>query len=220
MLFVCNIVYNVYFAYVIIRRVLLTLVRDLWRVPFCEPILSETTTTMAANFRKIDIDQYDEDVLNEEELYEPDPRDPSQVLADTKQKASAVRGYLSKCVSKFVSPNHSGLIYLDKIEEISLGLLILLSMGHHTVQMSKKRRWVHPQLVCRHSFSRHWYGSDIESESTDPCIDLKQHESYRDTRHRQSLAPRCSRYADEIPLQRYGFAWLGRREWECIAWLA
>lgn len=53
---------------------------------------------MASNFRKIDIDQFDEDVLNEEELYDPDPRDPSQVLADTKQKASAVRGYLTKCV--------------------------------------------------------------------------------------------------------------------------
>ncbi|TCD62793.1 hypothetical protein EIP91_006411, partial [Steccherinum ochraceum] len=47
-------------------------------------------------FRKIDIDQYEEDVLQEEELYEADPRDPATVLNDTKQKAGAVRGSLSK----------------------------------------------------------------------------------------------------------------------------
>ncbi|KAI0798197.1 arp2/3 complex subunit [Abortiporus biennis] len=51
---------------------------------------------MDVNFRKIDIDQYDEDVLNEEELYEPDRRDPSQVLNDTKAKSAAVRSALSK----------------------------------------------------------------------------------------------------------------------------
>lgn len=49
-------------------------------------------------FRKIDIDAFDEDVLQESELYEADPRDPSQVLSDTKQKATAVRSSLSKCV--------------------------------------------------------------------------------------------------------------------------
>ncbi|KAF9643498.1 arp2/3 complex subunit [Thelephora ganbajun] len=48
------------------------------------------------NFRKIDIDIYDEDVLVETELYDADPRDPAQVLNDTKQKATAVRSALSK----------------------------------------------------------------------------------------------------------------------------
>ena len=47
-------------------------------------------------FRKIDIDAFDEDVLHERELYEPDPRDPAQVLSDTKQKAAAVRTALAK----------------------------------------------------------------------------------------------------------------------------
>jgi actin related protein 2/3 complex, subunit 5 len=47
-------------------------------------------------FRKIDIDQYDEDVLFDEELYEPDPRDPATVLADAKDKQGAVRSALSK----------------------------------------------------------------------------------------------------------------------------
>lgn len=53
---------------------------------------------MSLNFRKIDIDQYDEDVLQEEELYEPDSRSPVQVLSETRDKANAVRGYLAKCV--------------------------------------------------------------------------------------------------------------------------
>ena len=51
---------------------------------------------MDVNFRKIDVDQYDEDVLLDTELYEADPRDPAQVLDDTKQKATAVRSSLSK----------------------------------------------------------------------------------------------------------------------------
>ena len=54
---------------------------------------------MTDNFRKIDIDQYDEDVLLDSELYEADPRDPAQALNDTKQKGAAVRSSLSKCVS-------------------------------------------------------------------------------------------------------------------------
>ncbi|OJT11100.1 Actin-related protein 2/3 complex subunit 5 [Trametes pubescens] len=51
---------------------------------------------MDVNFRKIDIDQYDEDVLLDSELYEADPRDPAQALNDVKQKAVSVRGSLSK----------------------------------------------------------------------------------------------------------------------------
>ncbi|OCB90625.1 actin-related protein ARPC5 [Sanghuangporus baumii] len=51
---------------------------------------------METAFRKIDIDKYDEDVLLEEELYEPDPRDPAQVLADTRAKATTVRSFLAK----------------------------------------------------------------------------------------------------------------------------
>ncbi|GBE87224.1 Actin-related protein 2/3 complex subunit 5 [Sparassis crispa] len=51
---------------------------------------------MDVNFRKIDIDQYDEDVLLESELCEADPRDPTQVLNDAKQKAAAVRSSLAK----------------------------------------------------------------------------------------------------------------------------
>lgn len=48
------------------------------------------------NFRKIDIDAFDEDVLLESELYEADPRDPSQVIEESRAKAVAVRGSLSK----------------------------------------------------------------------------------------------------------------------------
>jgi hypothetical protein len=53
---------------------------------------------MDVAFRKIDIDQYDEDVLLDEELYEPDVRDPATVLADAKEKQAAVRSFLAKWV--------------------------------------------------------------------------------------------------------------------------
>jgi hypothetical protein len=54
------------------------------------------TTAMDVNFRKIDIDAYDEDVLQETELYDPDPRGPQQVYDDARAKAASVRTSLSK----------------------------------------------------------------------------------------------------------------------------
>jgi len=47
-------------------------------------------------FRKIDIDRYDEDVLQESELYEADPRGPAEVLEDAKRRQAAVRSFLAK----------------------------------------------------------------------------------------------------------------------------
>jgi len=55
--------------------------------------------TMDTAFRKIDIDAFDEDVIHESELYEADPRDPSEVLDDAKQRQVAVRSLLAKCAS-------------------------------------------------------------------------------------------------------------------------
>ncbi|KAF8626032.1 hypothetical protein AX15_005122 [Amanita polypyramis BW_CC] len=52
--------------------------------------------TMDINFRKIDIDIYDEDVLQESDIYESDPRDPTQLLNDAKQKQGPVRSALAK----------------------------------------------------------------------------------------------------------------------------
>ena len=54
------------------------------------------TYPMTSSFRKIDIDIYDEDVLQETELYDADPRDPSQVLEEARQKQVAVRTLLNK----------------------------------------------------------------------------------------------------------------------------
>ena len=51
---------------------------------------------MVINFRKIDVDAYDEDVLLETELYDPDPRGPQQVIEDAKAKAASVRTSLAK----------------------------------------------------------------------------------------------------------------------------
>ncbi|KAI0763866.1 arp2/3 complex subunit [Irpex lacteus] len=47
-------------------------------------------------FRKIDIDQYDEDTLLDSELVLPDPREPSTVLADVRVRAGEVRGLLAR----------------------------------------------------------------------------------------------------------------------------
>ena len=56
----------------------------------------DNNQTMNNNFRKIDVDVYDEDVLLETELYDPDPRGPQQAIADAKAKATAVRTSLAK----------------------------------------------------------------------------------------------------------------------------
>ena len=48
------------------------------------------------NFRKINIDAYDEDAFQEGELYEADPRDPTTVLNDAKAKSAQVRTSLSR----------------------------------------------------------------------------------------------------------------------------
>ena len=55
-----------------------------------------STTQMDVNFRKIDIDAYDEDVLLETELCDPDPRGPQQALDEAKAKAASVRTSLAK----------------------------------------------------------------------------------------------------------------------------
>lgn len=51
---------------------------------------------MDAAFRKIDVDQYDEDVLHESEIYDPDPRDPTQVLEEAKHRQATVRTSLAR----------------------------------------------------------------------------------------------------------------------------
>ena len=51
---------------------------------------------MDINFRKIDVDAYDEDVLLETELYNSDPRGPQQIIEDAKAKAASVRTSLAK----------------------------------------------------------------------------------------------------------------------------
>ena len=53
---------------------------------------------MDTAFRKIDIDIYDEDVLQDSELYEADPRGPAEVLEDAKQRQTAVRSFLARYV--------------------------------------------------------------------------------------------------------------------------
>ncbi|SPC63860.1 related to subunit of the Arp2/3 complex [Ustilago sp. UG-2017b] len=48
------------------------------------------------NFRKIDIDQYDEDVISNEELVEPYPKSPEQALSDARAKSTEVRTLIGR----------------------------------------------------------------------------------------------------------------------------
>ncbi|KAK7043613.1 arp2/3 complex subunit [Paramarasmius palmivorus] len=51
---------------------------------------------MDVNFRKIDIDAFDEENLRESDLYEEDPRGPDGALDEAKQKQVAVRSALAR----------------------------------------------------------------------------------------------------------------------------
>ena len=66
------------------------------RVTPLPPAPSTRRNIMDYNFRKIDIDAYDEDIIQESELYDADPRDPAAVLDEAKQRQVAVRSALSK----------------------------------------------------------------------------------------------------------------------------
>lgn len=48
------------------------------------------------NFRKIDIDQYDEDAITNEELVEPYPKSAADALADAKAKSTEVRTLIGR----------------------------------------------------------------------------------------------------------------------------
>jgi actin related protein 2/3 complex subunit 5 len=48
------------------------------------------------DFRKIDVDQYDDEALLESDLVEPDARPPAQILADAKAKSTEVRGLIQR----------------------------------------------------------------------------------------------------------------------------
>lgn len=48
------------------------------------------------SWRRLDVDQYDEDRVLPTDLYTPDPRAPAQQLQDQSAKQSAVRGLLQR----------------------------------------------------------------------------------------------------------------------------
>lgn len=60
------------------------------------------------NFRKINIDQYDEDVIQDEELVEPYPKAPEQALADAKAKSTEVRTLIGRCVTTILPAEQKG----------------------------------------------------------------------------------------------------------------
>ncbi|MBW0559116.1 hypothetical protein O181_098831 [Austropuccinia psidii MF-1] len=51
---------------------------------------------MDTNFRKIDIDAFDDDAVTEAELYAHDPRSPEEMLADAQSKTAQARAFLAR----------------------------------------------------------------------------------------------------------------------------
>jgi actin related protein 2/3 complex, subunit 5 len=47
-------------------------------------------------FRKIDIDQYDPDLVTDADLYEPFPLSPADALAAAKEREREVRAFMSR----------------------------------------------------------------------------------------------------------------------------
>jgi len=88
-------------------------------------------TNMAEiNFRKIDIDAYDEDAFHESELYEVDPRDPTTVLNDAKAKNAQVRTSLSRgdipgALNAVLSQSPYG-SNVDEAKSITLNTVLLI----------------------------------------------------------------------------------------------
>ncbi|BGP18167.1 hypothetical protein JCM10213_009010 [Rhodosporidiobolus nylandii] len=58
--------------------------------------MSATTSAIAGSFRKLNVDQYDEDRVLPSDLYHPDPRPASQILSDAQAKEKTVRGLLQR----------------------------------------------------------------------------------------------------------------------------
>ena len=95
---------------------------------------------MDTAFRKIDIDQYDEDVLLDGELYDTDPRDPSQALSDVKQNAAAVRSSLAKYVPFLDLASQRVVLLLGRSDYVGALTLVLESAPYGpTVEEAKVR---------------------------------------------------------------------------------
>jgi len=57
---------------------------------------AHTSATTGGNWRRLDVDQYDEDRVLPSELYDPDPRGPDGVLHETQAKQPTVRALLAR----------------------------------------------------------------------------------------------------------------------------
>lgn len=76
------------------------------------------------DFRRIDVDQYDEDRLDPETLYHPDPRSPAQVLAAVQEtdklvRTAVQRGDLAGALQAALDTQNACPYGQDSIREIS-----------------------------------------------------------------------------------------------------
>lgn len=177
--------------------------------------LSSSATTLVMDaFRKIDIDQYDEDVLLETELYEADPRDPSQVLDDARQRASAVRSALSKCVTPAPAHIHQqmtcALSCRKRRGDVPSALATILDSAPYGPNVDDaKVPSPLPSPSSPDSRTRH-----TDADAADARDDPEQHQVERDPGHCARARARRAGHAHEVPLQGHGHARLGRRQRE------
>lgn len=167
------------------------------------------------DFRKINIDQYDEDTLLEEELYDPDPRDPATVLADAKQKAAGVRGLLAKYVSshKIV---FIWLIYAIRRSDIAGALSSVLENAPYGPKVDDAKVWT----ISIEAFGAFMTDYRLASNTANPALDIKLDKTRRYTKYRQGTAVRCSGYSNEVLIQGNGNAGLRRCQQRGAPYLA
>ncbi|KAG8989171.1 hypothetical protein FRB93_003732 [Tulasnella sp. JGI-2019a] len=149
---------------------------------------------MAEAFRKIDIDAYDEDVLLESDLVDPDPRDPATVLSDAKTKSGQVRGFLSKGdIAGGLTMLLADAPYGPKVEDAKVrnGPLVKGRSGHRIPAVA------HCPL-CRMG--------QIGSYILCYCPYPQFHQGVRYRFHRSCALPGFARYLDEILVQGDGNA--------------
>lgn len=157
---------------------------------------------METSFRKIDIDKYDEDVLNDEDLYDADPRDPAMVLEEAKQRQVAVRSSLAKWVFLWLtaicltSQCNAWYWNILPIRNDTAGALAVIldspPYGPNTEQ-AKVRIFPILRTIAIILMEK---GNHIVYTSNHPQFD----ENDRNHTSDQVFISRCSRYIDEIYL--------------------
>lgn len=167
---------------------------------------------MASAFRKIDIDIYDEDVLQESELYDADPRDASQTLAEAKQKQAAVRTSLARWV--FVNPFNLliGVVIMCR-SDIAGALATILDNPPYGPHVEQAKVCVWPSQIASAAAHVHLLNSFAGTDAPDSSHNSQHYQSHGNSNRDQIVDSGSTRYTNEVSVQGYGYARVGRHQW-------